>query len=93
MKNEEMKGTYTYIWTPILSRSFGWWHSFLTIFKCLLLKSCYTFLIVIRIIKNGKILYKDNLFQNLGTASDVTKKGTANTTFFKEKPRAHLQQD
>ena len=42
-------------------------------------------LIVIEIIKNSNLLYKDGLFYKLGTASHVTKKGTVDTTFLKRK--------
>ena len=61
------------------------WHSFLTIFKFLILQSHYNFQVVIKTIKYSNLLYKDDLFWKLGTASDVTRKGTVDAAFFKRK--------
>ena len=49
---------------------------FLQFFECLTLWSSF-----IKIIKNGNLLYKVDLFYKLGRASDVTKKETLKITF------------
>ena len=48
--------------------------------------------IVIRIILKISCI-KTGFVLKLGTASDVIGKGTIDTTFFKENPKTHFQQD
>ena len=61
----------------------------------MILQSHYNFQVVIKTIKYSNLLYKDDLFWKLGTASDVTRKGTVDAAlhFLKENFKAYFQLD